>query len=264
MNSCVRRGVFATLRGIDRSLLMGIAVSLALLILAIMAGGAAVDFVHVPSLILVLGGTIGATLVHFSGKDLEHAWHALGDVIRAHDFDPASRIRYLMRLAYLSRMRGTLVLEREAQRTDDAFLKTALELAADNQPPDDVRRILETEKRTAAKRAARAVQVFETMGSYAPALGLIGTLIGLIQMLSALDNPATVGPAMSMALITTLYGALFANLLCLPLAGKLANLSEEEALIKSLTIEATISLCKQENPIILEQRLQSFLPAQAG
>lgn len=260
MNSRASAGFLINVKEIDRGLVTGVIVSFALVLLGIVAGGAVANFLHVPSLILVLGGTVGATLVHFSIKDLGHAWSALRSVILAREFEPAERIRYLVHLSHNVRTHGPLILEREARVWDEPFLKMALELIVDNQPLEDLRRILETERRASNEHAARAVQVFETMGSYAPALGLIGTLIGLIQMLGALDNPTTIGPAMSLALIGTLYGAVFANLLFLPLAGKLRNRNEEEALLKALTIEGATSLAKQENPVILEQRLQSFMP----
>lgn len=264
MNSRLYASTLISIREIDRGLIIGALLCALLIVLGITVGGAVSRFINGPGLFLVLGGTIGAALIHFSLKDLDRAWKALQQIIVARDFNPAQRIRYLVRLAHEVRAHGPLVLEREARRVDDGFLKMALELTVDNQPPEDIRRILETERRTANEHAARAVQVFETMGTYAPALGLIGTLIGLIKMLGALDHPATVGPAMSLALVTTLYGVLCANLFFLPLAGKLLNRSEEQALIKSLTIEGTLSLGRQESPIILEQRLQSFLPDRVG
>ena len=153
------------------------------------------------------------------------------------------------------------MLEHEATAADDQFLKFAVEMTADGQTPDEVRRILETEMRISNDRAFRSVHVFETMGNYAPALGLIGTVIGLIEMLKVLDNPASIGPAMATALVTTFYGAVLANLVFLPIAGKLRNRSEEEAVVKAITVEGIISVGNEENPMLLEQRLQSFLPA---
>jgi chemotaxis protein MotA len=155
---------------------------------------------------------------------------------------------------------GPLVLEREARSVSDPFLRKALELTVDGQAEEDIRRILETEIQSANEQSYRAVQVFQTMGNYAPAMGLIGTLIGLIQMLGSLENPAAVGPAMSVALLTTFYGAILANLFFLPVAGKIRNRSEEEAVVKAITVEGAVSLRREENTIVLEQRLRSFIP----
>ncbi len=112
--------------------------------------------------------------------------------------------------------------------------------------------------RTSTDQAWRAVQVWETMGNFAPAMGLIGTLIGLIQMLGALQDPTTVGPAMAMALVATLYGSISANLLFFPVAGKLRLIAHEREQTKSITLEGLISIAQRENPMILEQRLRGF------
>ena len=107
----------------------------------------------------------------------------------------------------------------------------------------------------------KGIAVFETMGSYAPAMGLIGTLLGLVNMLGSLDDPSKVGPAMSVALLTTFYGAVLANMVFIPLAGKIKNIDASEILLRKITIEGILSLARQESPLIIEQRLQSFMPA---
>jgi chemotaxis protein MotA len=150
------------------------------------------------------------------------------------------------------------MLESEAAATPDSFLRLGLEVTVDGQKPEDVKRILQNEMRVANERSWRSVQVWETMGNFAPAMGLIGTLIGLIQMLGALQDAATVGPAMSLALVATLYGAVSANLLFFPIAGKLRHAAHEKSQIKEVTLEALISIASSESPVMLEQRLQSF------
>jgi len=139
-------------------------------------------------------------------------------------------------------------------------MRKAMEITSDGQDASTIKRILETEMRASHQRATRAVQVFQTMGTFAPALGLIGTLIGLIQMLGALGDPSSVGPAMAVALTGTFYGAVLANLLFLPIAGKIKMQEEEDLLVKAITVEAMVSLSRQEGSIVMEQRLQSFLP----
>lgn len=245
---------------IDRGVVIGIAISCILIIAGMIGGGEAGNFFSLSGLAIVLGGTFGATLIHFPAADIRKAYTAFKGVIHVRHYDPLQRIKHLVALARAVKQKGLMVLEREAQHTEDQFLKLAFEMAVDGVPAHDLRRILETEVRTSINREWRAIQVFETMGNYAPAMGLIGTLIGLIQMLGALNNPSAVGPAMAVALLTTLYGAILANLVFLPIAGKLKSCSEEAGLVKAITIEGVMSLGQEENSIVLEQRLQGFLP----
>lgn len=248
-------------KGVDPGIIGGAALSLMLILIAVLSGGSNVlQFFDIPSIFIVVGGTLGATLVNFSVNDLQFAWQSLQNVIFKKEYRVHERIRYLVELGTKVRTEGILFLESASAREPDSFLRLGLEVTVDGQSAEDVRRILENEMRTTSERNHRAIQVFQTMGAYAPAMGLIGTLIGLIQMLSSLNDPATVGPAMSIALITTFYGALLANLFFLPIAGKLRNKAQEEVLSKAITVEGVLSIGKLENPIVIEQRLKSFLP----
>ena len=245
---------------LDRGVIGGIALSMLFIFIGIAIGGKWQHFIDPSSLCIVLGGTFGATLANFSQHDLKRAWSALRVMLEEQGTEPRERISYFVGLSQQIRQDGVLVLEQASENMSDRFLRKGLEVAADGQPVADIRRMLEIESRIAAEKSGRAVQVFETMGSYAPAMGLIGTLIGLIQMLGSLQNPSVVGSSMADALVTTLYGAILANLLFLPLAGKLRNRMEEDFLVKSLTIEGIVSMVNRDNPIVVEQRLQSFLP----
>jgi chemotaxis protein MotA len=245
---------------LDRGIVYGTVLSVALIGFGILLSGKGLYFLDPAALAVVLGGTIGATMVQFSSADLSHALRACRKVMLSKQCCSLERISAFVEYAQAVKRNGILVLEQEAQRASDPFLRKALELSVDGQTESDMRRILETELRASQERSVRAVQVLETMGAYAPALGLIGTLIGLIQMLGALDNPAAIGPAMSQALVTTFYGAILSNLMFLPLAGKMRGRSDEESLVRAITIEGAISLSKQESSIVMEQRLQSFLP----
>lgn len=247
-------------RQYDRTVLSGIALCVVLLSIGIVFAGKVQNFLDFPAFMIVMGGTFGATLIHFPMYDLVHSWHAFKEIIFLKTYHAPERINYLVGLATQVRKDGILILEEAAKRTDDAFLQRAFELTVDGQSHENIKRVLETDMRSGHDRAARAIQVFQTMASYAPALGLIGTLVGLIQMLSSLENPATVGPAMSVALVTTLYGALLANVVFLPTAGKLKNRADEESLVKAITLEGILAIGSQENPIVVEQRLVSFLP----
>lgn len=247
-------------RRFDRAVLSGLALSFLLIGAGIFISGHGWNFIDPTALLIVFGGTFGVTLIHFPVYDLQQSWQAFQGVLFFKLYHPMERIDYLVDLAQKVRRDGLLALESEAQRVDDPFLKRAMELTVDGQQDQDVKRVLETEMRASNDRASRAIQVFQTMGTTAPALGLIGTLIGLIQMLSSLENPATVGPAMSVALVTTLYGAILANLVFLPTAGKLKNRNDEESLVKAITLEGVLAIGRQENPMVVEQRLQSYLP----
>lgn len=247
-------------RRIDRGVLFGAGLCAALMAFGVLQGQNLVNYLNPGGLLIVLGGTFGATLVHFSPRDMQHAWESFRRVLFEPSHHVEERIHVLVEMAQAVRHHGVLYLERQVRQPSDPFFQMALELTVDGQSSEEIRRILETETRSSNDRMGRAVQVFSTMGTYAPAMGLIGTLCGLVQMLGALDNPSAVGPAMSVALLTTLYGAVIANVIFLPVAGKIKNAAEGQSLMKAITIEGVISLGKQENPIIVEQRLRGFLP----
>jgi chemotaxis protein MotA len=250
-------------RPIDGGIVAGALLSIVLVGAGILASGTALRYLDPASFGLVFGGTLGAALIHFSWDDVRRAWSELRRVVFLRTNDPLERILLLVQLATAVREEGLLVLDRASRKTPDPFLRLALELATEGEELPDLEKILRTELETSSDRAARAVQVFQTMGGYAPAMGLIGTLIGLIQMLSALNSPETVGPAMSLALVATLYGAVFSNFVFLPIAGKLRNRNEEETLVKAITIEGAVSLSRKESAVVLEQRLKMFMPGGA-
>lgn len=244
---------------IDRGTLVGISAAFGLVFLAILLGGGAGSFFDFNSLLIVLGGTFGATLVNFPLDDLVKA----SGLIRTAFFPDRSsgllRMRRLTELSEIVRAEGVVGLESAIRRETDPFFRKAIELVADALPPEDIRRILEIDLSFLGDRHRRGAQVFQTMGTIAPAMGLVGTLIGLVQMLRTLSDPSSVGPGMAVALLTTFYGAVLANLVFLPLAGKLRARSAEEALIKEMTIEGAVDIARGMNPRILEECLMSFL-----
>lgn len=247
--------------GLDLSALFGVFIAVGLIVVGVLSsGGALRQYLDFESLGLVLGGTIGAGLIHFSTHDL---LLAVRDVRRTFTYranDPVQRVFHLVRIAGAVRVDGNLVLERESRKVQDPFFKFALELAVDAEEIGDIQRLLEIEMYASNERGLRSIGVLQSMGGCAPAMGLIGTLIGLIQMLGSLSNAATVGPAMSLALVATLYGAVFSNIVFLPLAGKLKTRMESEAHLKQVTLEGILCITRQESPVAVEQRLRSFLP----
>ena len=142
---------------------------------------------------------------------------------------------------------------------NDEFLGKGLQLSVDGLEPQAIENIMDTEVDYLRERHFLGAEIFSTMGTFAPALGMIGTLIGLVQMLQTMDDPSTIGPAMAVALLTTFYGAIIANIICNPISGKLRNRSTEEVLAKDLMVEGIMSIASGENPRILEQKLNAFL-----
>jgi chemotaxis protein MotA len=243
---------------LNGSIIIGLAVGFALIVFGAFSGGKPLGFLNLEGLLLVIGGTLASTLIQFSMVDLRTSVTALRGAFLPETSSAQEQIEYLMRLSQQVKERGILILEEYAAEASDEFLRLGLTLVVDGQNVEEARRILTTEMRTSTDQAWRSVQVWETMGNFAPAMGLIGTLIGLIQMLGALQDPSTVGPAMSMALVATLYGSISANLVFFPIAGKLRLLAHEREQSKHITLEGLMSVARLENPMMLEQRLRGF------
>ena len=244
----------------DRATFIGIVGALGLVFLAIYLGEGALTFLDLKSFLIVVGGTLGSTLVTFPLDDFMKAFTVLRTAFYPDTESEHYRIRRILDLSQQARTNGLLSLQSEAYREVDPFFRKAIELVVDGLPPDDVRRILDTEMIYLDDRHRRGAALFQTMGTTAPAMGLLATVIGLIQMLRNLDNAASIGPSMAVALTATFYGAVLAYLLFLPLAGKLRTRSEEEMNLKEMTMEGMISVAKGLSPHILEEYLLSFLP----
>jgi len=249
---------------VDTSVIVGFSIALVMVVVGALLGDHPLVFLSPGAVLLVLGGTIGATLIQSSLHDLRYALISARAALFLRPETAHDRIRLMVDVARRVKEQGPLILEDEAAAATDTCLRLGLELTVDGQKPEDIRRILENEMRVSHDRAWRAVQVWESMGNFAPAMGLIGTLIGLIHMLGALHDPTAVGPAMALALVATLYGAVSANLIFFPMAGKLRGIAHEQAHMKDITIEGLLSLAQNESPIMLEQRLQSFFDVAAN
>jgi chemotaxis protein MotA len=165
----------------------------------------------------------------------------------------------LVGFAAKARKDGMLALESHLKDIDDSFLVKGLELAIDGQEPNSIGEILQVELESLEGRHQLCAEIFVSMGNFAPAMGLLGTLIGLVQMLQQMDDPSKIGPAMAVALLTTFYGVLLANLLFLPIAGKLKTRSKHEVLLKQLILEGVMAIQSGDNPRIVEQKLKAFV-----
>jgi chemotaxis protein MotA len=244
----------------DLATILGIFSAFGLVIVSIAMGGGLILFVNVPSLMIVIGGTIGATMINYPLKDVLGSIGVVKNAFFAGAIPAVEAvIKQFVNLGSKARREGILALESDVKEIKDEFLKKGLQMAVDGLEPQSIQEILDTEVSYQRERHQLGAEVFSTMGSFAPAMGMIGTLIGLVQMLQTMDNPSTIGPAMAVALLTTFYGSIMANLVCMPIAGKLRSRSKEEALTKEMVIEGVLSLTRGENPRILEQKMLAFI-----
>lgn len=242
----------------DLATLIGLIGAFGIVMASIILGGSAGTFVNVPSLLVVLGGTVMVTMMKFSlGKFLGAASIAIKAFLHK-PTNPEDLIKESVELAKIARQGGLLALE--DREIPDEFMKNGLGLLIDGHPADTVRTMLQMDLNQTLKRHADGQDIFKAIGDVGPAMGMIGTLIGLVQMLSNMDDPKQIGPAMAVALLTTLYGAILANMFALPIADKLAVRSREENTSKSLIIDALLSIQGGQNPRIIASMLEAYIP----
>jgi len=243
---------------VDIATIIGIVVAFGLVIFAI--GGGISSFIDPPSMMIVLGGTIGVLLV---GYPLGKCLSVIGVVMKTFMYKVDSGpdvISKLVELAQTVRKDGILALESEIGSIENKFMAKGLQMAIDGQEPAAIEDILYMEIDKVSERHASGADMFTSLGTYAPSMGMIGTLVGLVLMLQNMSDPSSIGPSMSIALLTTFYGALLANILFLPMAGKLKTRSKEELLIHEIILVGIQSLVAGENPRIMEQKLLGYLP----
>jgi chemotaxis protein MotA len=244
---------------VDTATIVGIVSGFILICSAMMMGGDLSIFWHPPSILITVGGTITATLMSYRLSTFMDLHNVAKKAFTTTEVDIEETINTIVRLAEKARRDGLLTLDDDADRLDDPFLQKGIQLIVDGNPRDLVRNILETEVTFAVGRHRQGQSVFETLASYAPAFGMLGTLIGLVQMLTELDSPESVGPGMAVALITTFYGSLLANMVFLPIAQKLKVISEREVFVKETIIEGVLAIQAGDNPRIVQEKLKSFL-----
>lgn len=246
----------------DIATVVGIVTAFALVLSAILMGGSIGIFINIPSIMIVVGGTLGATMINYPLPDFLKVVKVVRNAFFHKQTTPNSIIAEFVKLAGVARREGILALESSINDMDDEFMKTGMQLSVDGLEPGAIREILDTEVLAIQDRHKLGAELFTTLGTFAPALGMIGTLVGLVQMLQTMEDPSTIGPAMAVALLTTFYGALMANIICLPIAGKLRTRSSDEVMTKELMTEGIISIAKGENPRVIEQKLNAYLPRQ--
>lgn len=219
-------------------------------------------FINWSGLLIVLGGSTGALLVSFPVEQIKQVAKVTQQALFEKTQDIGALAEKFAGLAQRARREGLLALEDDIEDMDDPFMRNGLQMVIDGFEPESIRDIMETDIRNLGKRHMMGQSVFRTWGAIAPAFGMIGTLIGLVQMLTALDDPDAIGPGMAVALLTTFYGTLLANLVLNPIAGKLEIRSEAELKYREAILESLLALQAGVNPRILQEKLKAYLSPQ--
>lgn len=225
----------------------------------IIEGGHLSSLVSFPAFLIVFGGTIGATMIGFTVEELKAIPTLFRIGFAGTEYYSTDMIKTLVRFAEKARREGLLALEDELVNADSQFLKKGMQLVIDGTDAELVRSILETELNFIQERHHKGAAIFEAAGGFAPTMGIIGTVMGLVHVLGNLNDADTLGPAIATAFIATLYGVASANILFLPLAAKLKNRSATEILVYEVALEGILSVQSGDNPRIVEEKLKAFL-----
>ncbi len=246
---------------VDISTIAGIVICSACVMLAILlVGGSVGAYIDVPSMLIVIGGGMAATLTSYPLPVFMNLPKVVLKTIFNSPPDIPKIITQLVELAEVARRDGILALEGMVDQMDDDFLINGIQMAVDGADPESIQVGMETELENVMERHDGCKGLLDAIAKYAPAFGMIGTLIGLVAMLSNMDDPAKIGAGMAAALLTTLYGALVANIVASPLADKLAKRSSEEVLAKTIIIQGVMGIQSGDNPRNVQSKLMTFLP----
>ena len=246
----------------DIASLAGILLGVAMCVLGIVTSGgvdAFGNFVDIPSVFVTIGGSLSSVLGSFKLPDFINGLKSISLPFQEKVMDPGQTIKQIIDLSNVGRKEGLLALEEAANNIEDDFLKKGIMLVVDGTDPELVRGILETDLYCLQERHGKVIGFWEKWAEMGPAWGMIGTLLGLVNMLKKLDDPSAIGPNMAVALLTTLYGSLIANWLCNPIANKLKENNAMEVVMREITIEGLLSIQAGENPRVIEEKLKSFL-----
>lgn len=243
----------------DIATVIGVIFGFIVIIWAILLGGSWRIFWDVPSVAITIGGMLCSTLIHFSLPQFLGIFSVIKKTIVARIPPPGELIQGMVNYATINRRDGALALEEQIKKTSNAFLAKGLQMLVDGQEADEIKDMMSLEIQYLQDRHSNGKKILEFMGSAAPAFGMIGTLIGLVQMLRNLSSPDQIGAGMAVALITTFYGALTANLIFLPLAGKLGLYSKAEATAMEMIVEGIYAIAKGDNPTTVREKLQVFV-----
>lgn len=244
----------------DLGILYGFLGTWVLLMWALFGSGDITMFIDVNSLILVVGMTSTVIFYAFPAGNVKQIVKVIKRAVFFSSPSTAKLIEDLVSYAEIARRDGILSLESTAKDIEDPFIVLGIQMAVDGTDPELIEQVLTNDLENLAERHDIGKAVLDTIGKYAPAFGMIGTLVGLVIMLSNMDDPAAIGPGMAVALLTTMYGAIIANAMALPLADRMARRSAEEVLYRSIIIKGVMSIQSGDNPRIVEQKLRTYLP----
>jgi chemotaxis protein MotA len=244
----------------DFTTLLGLILGFGLVGFSMATGpGGLLIFIDVPSVMIVGGGTIAVTLINFPIGELKGLVKVMLRSLFFKIPSPAEEIERVVEYANLARKEGLLALENKLNEVEDRFFHKGVQLVIDGFPAETVRDIMELEAEWQRQRHSNGKKMLDALGSFAPAFGMIGTLVGLVQMLQNLSDPSKIGGGMAVALLTTLYGAMAANMVFIPMAGKLEQRAKEEALLRELMIEGIVAIQSGDGPQLIKEKLKSFI-----
>lgn len=244
----------------DLATLLGLVISLGLVGYAIFLGGNVAGFIDIPSILIVIVGTVFVTMISFSMAEMNRAILVILKAFFNQSPPPDAEAERMVKLAQKARKSGLFGLQKDAVQEQEPFLQQGLALAVDGAPADLIEKVLKADTLGMLERHQQGIQVLKKAAEIAPAMGLIGTLIGLVQMLGNLAEPDKIGPSMAIAILTTFYGAIMAYMVLTPLVGKLERNSAEELMLRKIYSLSVIAIAKLENPRQLELQLNSILP----
>jgi chemotaxis protein MotA len=246
----------------DPGTLLGVVIAvLAILVSMIMEGGKPGELLLIPPIIIVFGGTIGAAMAGGGLKDFTSGFARIKVALFNKTSPNDDAVRTLVGFAERARRDGLLALEETARTIEDPFLRKGIELAVDGTDPEELRDIMEADIQATRAEHQHGIKLFADMGGYAPTLGIIGTVIGLVHVLSSLDDPSELGHLIAGAFVATLWGVMSANVFWLPISKKLKRVAEIELRRKDMLLEGIMAIQAGSNPRVIEQKLMAFLPA---
>ncbi len=244
----------------DITTLIGTLLAFGLVLGSMASGdGGIMIFVHVPSMAIVIGGTMATTMMNFPIGEFKTIIKVMLITAFHKGSTPGQEIERIIDYANLARKEGLLALESKLQEVNDPFFAKGVQLVIDGFASETVRDIMELEAEWERQRHSTGKKLLDQMGAFAPAFGMIGTLVGLVQMLQNLSDPSSIGQGMATALLTTLYGAVLANMVFIPLSGKLEVRAKQEGLLRDLMIEGIIAIQSGEKPQLIKEKLKGFL-----
>jgi chemotaxis protein MotA len=245
----------------DVGTIIGLILGFGVITYSILMGGSLMIFVDIPSVFIVIGGMLCAVMIHFSLPQFFGVFSIVKKTFLTKVPSPSELIQQMVNFATISRREGALALEEQLRKMENPFLIKSLQMLVDGREEGHIREMLELEIQYLQERHGQGKKILEFMSSSAPAMGMIGTLIGLVQMLRNMSSPDSIGAGMAVALITTFYGAILSNLMFTPLAGKLGIYSKAETLAMEMTVAGICSISRGENPTMVREKMQTFISA---